>query len=88
MAVYTDPRLSDSEERSAERRVDAAFERSRFGLGALVALALVMGFAIFAAVTELGHPTGLAPTKLADRSLDQPAIGTPVRPLPQIPTTH
>ena len=88
MAVYTDPRFSDSEERSAERRVDEAYEKSGFGLGSLVALALVMGFVLFAAVTELGHPTGPAPTKLADRSIDQPAMGTPVKPLPQVPNTQ
>ena len=61
MAAYTDPRFSDSEERSAEQRVDEAYERSGIvgiGLGALVALALVMGFVLFAAVTELGHLTG------------------------------
>ena len=57
MAVYTDPRFSNSEESSAERRVDEAFEKSGFGLGSLVALALLMGFILFAAVIELGHPT-------------------------------
>ncbi len=45
-AAYTDPRFSDSEERSAEKRVDQAFERSGFGLGALVALALVVRFVL------------------------------------------
>jgi hypothetical protein len=88
MAVNTDPRFSDSEERSAEDRVDQAYETSGIGLGSVVALALLMGFVLFAAVTELGHPTGPAPTKLADRSIDQPAIGTPVKPLPQVPSTQ
>ncbi len=88
MAVYTDPRFSNSEESSAERRVDEAFEKSGFGLGSLVALAFVMGFILFAAVIELGHPTGPTPTKVADRSIDQPATGTPVKPLPQVPNTQ
>ena len=91
MAVYTDPRFSDNEERSAGQRVDEAYGRSGIvgiGLGALVALALVMGFVLFAAVTELGHPTGPTPTKVADKSVDQPATGTPVKPLPQVPNTQ
>ena len=33
MAVYTDPRFSNSEERSAERRVDEAFEKERVRFG-------------------------------------------------------
>ncbi len=86
MALWSDPRFS--EERRAEQRVDQAFERSGFGLGALLALALVMGFAVFAAVTEIGHPTGTTPTKLADRSMDQPVTGAPIKPLPQVPNTQ
>ena len=88
MAAYTDPRFSDSEERNAERRVDEAYEKSGFGFASLIALALVMGFALFAAVTELGHPTGPAPTRWADRSIDQHAMGTPVKSLPQVPNTQ
>ena len=88
MAVYTDPRFSDGEERSAERRVDQAYERSGVGFGSLIGLALLMGFVLFAAVTELGHPTGPAPTKIADRSIDQSVTGTPVKPLPQVPSAQ
>ncbi len=85
MAVYADPRVSDREERSAEQRVDRVFERSGFGLGAL---ALVMGFVLFAAVTEIGHPTGPSPTKIADRSIDQPPLATTIKPTPQVPISQ
>lgn len=88
MAVDIEPRFSDSEERSAEQRVDQAYERNGFGFASLIALALIMGFALFAAVTEIGHPTGPTPTKLADRSMDQPATGIPVKPLPHVPNTQ
>jgi hypothetical protein len=83
MAVYTDPRFSDSEERSAEQRVDDAYERSGIGPGSLVIFAIAVGLVLFSAVTGLGHPTTSAPTKMADRAIDRPAVGTPVRPLPQ-----
>ena len=84
MAVYTDPRFSDSEERSADQRVDRAYERSGISLLALVFLAFATGLILLGAVTGLGHPNLSVPTKLADRP-DQSAIGTPMKPLPQVP---
>ena len=88
MAVDTEPRFSDSEERSAEQRVDQAYERNGFGLGSLILLAAAVGLILFGAVTGLGHPNLSEPAKIADRSTDQPALGTPVKPLPHVPNTQ
>jgi hypothetical protein len=84
MAVYTDPRFSDSEWRLVEKRVDNAYEKSGLGPGLIMIFAVALALVLFGAVRGLGHPT-TPTTTVADRSFEQPAPMTPLKPVPRIP---
>ena len=86
MALWSDPRFSDSENRSAEQRVDDAFERSGIGPGMMMILGAAFGLVVLGGVIGLGHPQ-TATTTLADRSLDRTPGGTS-HPFPRAPTGY
>ncbi|MFA5957589.1 hypothetical protein [Hyphomicrobium sp.] len=83
MALWSDPRFSDTEKRMQEQRVDDAFERSGIGPGFMMILGAAFGLVILGAVIGLGHPS--TPTTVADQSLDRQAPAQIARPLPSVP---
>ncbi len=86
MALWSDPRFSDSEDRNAEQRVDDAFERSGIGPGMMMILGAAFGLVVLGAVIGLGHPQ-TPTTAIADRSLDR-TLAEPSHPLPRVPNGH
>ncbi len=80
MALWSDPRFSDTEKRMQEQRVDDAFERSGIGPGFMMILGAAFGLVVLGAVIGLGHPQ--TPTTVADQSLDRQAPAQSAHPLP------
>jgi hypothetical protein len=84
MALWSDPRFSDREKRN--QRVEEPFEKGSIGPGFMVFAGAVFGVVLLASVIGLGHPE--KPTRLADRSLDQPTHSQPAHTTPRVPTNE
>jgi hypothetical protein len=87
MALFADPRLSDSGRRFQERQVDDAYERSGLGFGLIVIMTLALGLLLLGAVQGLGR-FDFGNSVNVDRTTMQPATPSDVKPIPRIPDLH
>jgi hypothetical protein len=56
MALWADPRFSDSEGITPEQRVDRAYERSGIGPGLAILACIAFALILFGGAIGLGHP--------------------------------
>lgn len=83
MALWSDPRFSDTEKRNQQQRIEDPFDKAGIGPGFMMFAGAAFGVVLLATLISLGHPE--RPTTLADRSLDQPIQSQPAHQGPQAP---
>ncbi len=86
MALWSDPRFSDTEKPIEKQPIEDPFDKGGIGPAFLMFAGAAFGIVLLGLVIGLGHPE--RPTTLADRTLDQPVHTQHARPLPAVPTNQ